>query len=176
MASIYFAKTKSVGVRSEEFIKKILIEHYAFSCDQIVLNTDEYGKPFILDCPDVHFNVSHTKGLIVCAVSDRTIGVDVERLRKYDPRIVKSYFTPSEQEYISMKAESLDKGFIEIWTMKEAYLKWLGRGIELPPVLFEVLQIDNIIRVWMNQHCIAICADNLKMSDVSFKKSKYSMN
>ena len=41
------------------------------------------GKPLFHDLPDVHFNISHTGGLVVCVVGNIPIGIDAERIRPY---------------------------------------------------------------------------------------------
>ena len=38
------------------------------------------GKPFLARHPLIHFNLSHTAGVAVCAVDDRPVGIDVERV------------------------------------------------------------------------------------------------
>ena len=33
-----------------------------------------YGKPFLRELPNIQFNISHTKGLVVCAIGTATLG------------------------------------------------------------------------------------------------------
>lgn len=170
MIDLYFSKKENASVRSEDFVKKILQEHYLFDVNQIFIMKDEFGKPYLKDYPAFHFSVSHTKGFIVCGFSDDRIGVDAEVFGRYDPRIVKSYFTPNEQKYLYNDAEEVDKGFIEIWTRKEAYLKWLGKGIEIPPVLFDVLELDHLLTVWEGNYCISVCGSSTSRRGVTIKE------
>ena len=39
------------------------------------------GKPWFPEFPEVHFNLSHTGGAVLAALSDRPVGVDIERIR-----------------------------------------------------------------------------------------------
>ena len=48
--------------------------------EDLTLQTGENGKPELLSYPDIHFNLSHSGTIAVCAVSDRPVGVDVEFL------------------------------------------------------------------------------------------------
>ena len=81
----------------------------------------------------VSFNIAHSAGLVVCAISsDGTVGVDVEhRLRPpVDARMVRRYCAPFEVEDIERHGPSAwQDQFLKYWTLKEAYLKARGVGI-----------------------------------------------
>ena len=57
-----------------------------------------------------------------------SIGVDIEKLRSYDERIAERFFSKEEQEYLKHTDEK-DENFTRIWTSKEAYGKFTGKGI-----------------------------------------------
>ena len=40
-----------------------------------------YGKPFLRELPNIQFNISHTKGLVVCAIGTASLGIDAEKIR-----------------------------------------------------------------------------------------------
>lgn len=86
----------------------------------------EKGKPFFKYIPDLFFSISHKDEVTVIVLSDSEVGVDIERIKKADMRIL-SRFLKEEADYIS-EADS-DRRFFEIWTKKEAYLKFKGTGI-----------------------------------------------
>ncbi len=104
----------------------------------IVFNTNKYGKPYLKDNPDFHFNFSHTRNAIMVAFSDNEIGVDIERIRPCDLKIAKRFFTPDETEYIQESCD-IDKAFYEIWTKKEAYIKNIGTGLSTRLHSFNIL-------------------------------------
>ncbi len=93
----------------------------------------EGGKPYLKDAEHVHFNISHTKGLVVCGISDREIGVDVERIREFKEAILRKACAPQEQEYV-MAANGLERAerFFRLWTLKESYIKAIGKGLAFP--------------------------------------------
>ena len=104
------------------------------------IRTNEYGKPYILGYP-YSFNISHSDDLIICGISDMELGVDVEKTVNPEriDGIVKRFFAPDEQEYIST-AEDRPNAFTYIWTLKEAYLKAIGTGGTTPLESFSVLK------------------------------------
>ncbi len=93
------------------------------------------GKPYLADHPALHFNLSHTKGLIPVALSaGHPVGVDVERLttpqtyRELAPRVM----TPAECTYMAAQQRPEDR-FTQLWSAKEALMKATGLGFTLPP-------------------------------------------
>ena len=85
------------------------------------------GKPFLKEYPSIHFNISHCRRGIACAVSDNPIGIDIEVIQ-YDEDLVPVVFNSEERDIIESSAEP-DVKFTELWTRKESYLKLKGEGI-----------------------------------------------
>ena len=65
---------------------------------------------------------------VICVVSNRPVGVDVESIREYRDSLVRYTMNDQEVQQIE-RAERPDVEFIRLWTMKEAVLKLSGRGI-----------------------------------------------
>jgi 4'-phosphopantetheinyl transferase len=100
---------------------------------------DERGRPLLGEphaaAPDLRFNLSHTDGLIACAVTiGREVGVDVEHIdRRVTHDIPERFF--SEREVADLRRlprEEQDVAFFDYWTLKEAYIKARGLGLALP--------------------------------------------
>jgi len=88
-----------------------------------------FGKPFLKELPDMHFNISHTKGLVVCAVGEAAVGIDAEKIKPY-PRSVLRKMTEAERAYIQLQCDvRQDEAFMRVWTMKEAMIKMTGKGL-----------------------------------------------
>ncbi len=85
---------------------------------------NEYGKPFLKENPKIFFNISHTKNIVVCAISNVEVGVDVEEIRDISPRVVEKML--NEKEKNEAKSE---KDFTKYWTIKEAVSKCEGTGL-----------------------------------------------
>lgn len=98
-----------------------------------------HGRPFVspdLLAAPLDFNVSHTEGLVACAVSRRPeVGIDTEaRSRLHNPvELAEAVFSPVEIEQLQRaSARSQRRLFFELWTLKEAYIKARGLGLSLP--------------------------------------------
>ena len=101
--------------------------------EALTFETDSYGKPRLAATADVSFSLTHTNGLVACAVArGREIGIDAEAIdRRIDAHgIANRYFTESETGYITEgRGEQQHERFFEVWTLKEAFLKATGRGM-----------------------------------------------
>lgn len=64
-----------------------------------VIVPDRFGKPQVASPRGLHFNVAHAGGWVVCAVSERAVGVDVERIEApLDLAVARRFFARSEYE------------------------------------------------------------------------------
>ncbi len=85
------------------------------------------GKPFFENAPGVHFSISHTGGLWGCAMGPAEVGFDVEWNRPRDYMgVARRFFHPQERENVEARGLS---AFLQVWTAKESYVKYLGSGI-----------------------------------------------
>ena len=104
-----------------------------------VFETGPHGRPEI-SAPDgvpvLRFNLSHTAGLVACAVTLRAaIGVDVEdtRRRGHAMEVAERFFSPPEvADLLRLPDSRRPRRFFEYWTLKEAYIKARGLGLALP--------------------------------------------
>lgn len=108
-------------------LKRALREEYGIE-DNPILAEREGGKPYIVGREDVHFNLSHCREAAVCAVSNREVGVDVERIRPYNDDLAR-YVLNDEEYSIVKSSDNPALEFTKFWTMKEALLKLTGEGI-----------------------------------------------
>ena len=86
------------------------------------------GKPFLPERPDLHISVSHTKGLVCCAVSERPVGVDCETYREVSLRAAERVCTKGELEYLRAEKTPCAR-FLTLWTLKESISKLRGVGL-----------------------------------------------
>lgn len=162
MIKIYFVEINCVKKNSEKITRKILERFVDVEPQKIVILKSEYGKPYLRDYPNVHYNIAHTKDAFICVVADSVVGVDIERVKPFNKHIVEKFFTQNEQDYIFSIEDDKDKRFCEIWTRKEAYVKWLGKGLSVPFESFDTLKDfkDKIITFPLKNCYISICMDN----------------
>jgi 4'-phosphopantetheinyl transferase len=107
---------------------------------------NRYGRPYVA-APAigqaVYFSLSHTDGCVACAVSDcEAVGVDVEEIHERQSlwATAHSNFSPEEIAALrALKSGNMADRFFDYWTLKEAYLKARGTGINLPLNQFSIL-------------------------------------
>lgn len=99
---------------------------------------NRYGKPQIAEpgpYSRLRFNLSHTEGMIACAVTTAgEIGVDVESEEKAVQldSIADSYLSADEAASLAdLPGSARLRRLVEYWTLKEAYVKALGKGLSL---------------------------------------------
>lgn len=96
-----------------------------------ILRTPQ-GKPCFADSP-WHFSISHTKGHVFCALSQKKIGIDAEEAdRNIRLELAKKILSPGEllqYEAASHKQQAL----LKFWVLKEALAKCTGEGIKFHP-------------------------------------------
>lgn len=93
----------------------------------------------------VSFNLSHANGMVGVAILARfdvSVGFDLERLdRRIDLKIANRYFRPEEVGWLmSLPVDERPRGFLRLWTLKEALIKATGEGLsrELDSFWFDV--------------------------------------
>ena len=104
--------------------------------NQLEFSFNAYGKPFLVNTPSIHFNVSHAGHYVVCVIANEPVGIDIELMKPIDIKIAERFFTSDETEYIKTKDHTLR--FYEIWTKKESHIKWEGKGLHKPLPSFSV--------------------------------------
>lgn len=119
-------------------LRSLLSEMIGRSAAEIEFTYGEHGKPAIAAHPSIHFNVSHSAGWAMFAVSrERAVGIDLESAARLEPNETKlaelAARVLSAGELAGWRglpdAEARRLGFLRAWTRKEAYLKARGRGV-----------------------------------------------
>ena len=86
------------------------------------------GKPYFPQRPDLQFSLSHSGPLVLCALSSRAVGVDIEQIRPRGQALPRYALTA--EEYAQFQAQGGDwPAFYNLWTRKEAWCKYTGQGL-----------------------------------------------
>ena len=122
-----FEQGQRLCVLAYQLLKEALQQTYGIT-DNPIFEYNEHGKPSIMGHPEIHFNLSHCKEAVVCAVSNQPIGIDVESIREYKENLVNYTMNDEEINQIN-SSDNPAAAFIRLWTMKEATTKLIGTGI-----------------------------------------------
>lgn len=135
------------SILSELLIRRIIKNKLGLSDGDIQFLYNYYGKPFLNGANGIHFNLSHSGDWVVCAVHNLLIGIDIEKVRPVDFSIAEKFFTREEYE-ILMQTNEPDRNrfFFTLWTLKESYIKAIGKGLSIPlnSFIIETADISNI--------------------------------
>ncbi|WP_405304970.1 4'-phosphopantetheinyl transferase family protein [Methanobrevibacter sp.] len=136
-----FEKDKKLSCGAYLLLKKLLHEQ---NITDPIFKTEKYGKAYISNHENIHFNLSHSGKMVLCAISDMEVGTDVEYIDpKIDLNIARHYFYNSEYENI-MKSKNKPDEFFKYWVLKESYMKYTGLGMNLKLDSFEIIIDDKI--------------------------------
>ncbi len=102
-----------------------IIQEYALTNKEIQIRRHAYGKPYIKDYSQIHYNISHSGEWVVVAIGKSPIGIDVENRREDWDLIGEQVFSESEKYW----SQNSYKRKAILWTIKEAYVKYLGIGL-----------------------------------------------
>ena len=98
-----------------------------------------HDKPEVLSpatAPRLRINLSHTRGLAAAAVTeDHDVGIDVEWLDRQPASgdLARRYFAPIECAQLeAVPAALANEAFLSFWTLKESYIKAIGKGLAQP--------------------------------------------
>ncbi len=154
-----FEKHRAHFVAARGCLRAVLAKYMECKPGELAFFYGEHGKPALAspwDKSQLRFNLSHSAGLALIAVSMRhEIGVDVEHLtRKVGQMqdIAKRFFAPGEYEQLcALPEEEQRRAFFCCWTRKEAYLKAMGAGLTQSLKNFEVSLDDEAKLVWIKE-------------------------
>lgn len=88
---------------------------------------NKYGKPFLLN-NDLKFSISHCKNVVLCAVSADNVGCDVQEFEPALHTALPYLISEEEAEFLNNAEEKKDV-LLKLWTLKEAYGKYCGVGL-----------------------------------------------
>jgi phosphopantetheinyl transferase len=92
----------------------------------------KYQKPYFIGAfSQLFFSLSHSGGYVLCAVSDREIGADIQRFEAKDWKdLGNRFFLDTERRaWKALPADRQEAFFYRLWARKEAYGKLTGEGL-----------------------------------------------
>ncbi|MBL4900161.1 MAG: 4'-phosphopantetheinyl transferase superfamily protein [Colwellia sp.] len=132
-----FSQDRHDALITRAFVRDLLSYYADIAPHDWRFNKGVKDKPEIVNPPlPLRFNLSHTKGLIICAVTlEDDIGCDVENTTRNNDvlAIANRYFSSIEtKELFSLPIVQQRHRFFDYWTLKESYIKAWGLGLTIP--------------------------------------------
>ena len=128
-----------IGSEDKNFSRQVLSQYTGKAPDEIVFTKNQWGKPALAgkpelqDNPGIFFNLSHTKGFSVLAVSNFPgIGIDIEKIVPIDDMtaLAKTCLSPQELQQLQQVSQgNWETTFYDYWTRKESVIKAQGKGL-----------------------------------------------
>lgn len=143
LSSIKSDKARVEYACSHTLLNNILQDRLDLGLEDLTFSYNSCNKPYLspalFNSSSLYFSLSHSNNAVAIAISEGIeIGIDLEDNTRRHPdsctKLAKRYFSKSEQKYISDHTSThltLAEKFFQIWTLKEAYLKATGSGINM---------------------------------------------
>jgi 4'-phosphopantetheinyl transferase len=132
----HFDSDRLIFLATRVLVRQVLSRYESVAPDAWTFVANAQGRPEIGGPrSELRFNLSHTPGLVVCAVTREVdVGVDVESLARTKPiENFEHFLAPREAQALRLltAAEQASR-FFAYWTLKESYIKARGLGLAIP--------------------------------------------
>ena len=147
---------RTLFLLSRAMMRTVLASYLDCAGHEVRFTANQYGKPILLCSAaksPLHFNLSHSRGAVALAVSrGREVGIDIEERARVVEflQLAERFFSVDEARAPASNCCRLDQrreAFFAIWTLKESFVKGIGRGLSFPLDAFCFdLDIDRLVR------------------------------
>lgn len=155
---------KMRSVAADMLSRRAIAEYCGVTPEEIVFGTEKNGKPYAVGL-NVHFNASHSGDFAVCAVSEKPVGIDIEKIRPVNLCVAKRCFQkddliflfghiPRPEEFKMCNQSDILKRFFSLWTAKEALIK--REGLTLSDVKHTKIT-DSVTTLQEDGYIISFC-------------------
>ena len=127
---------RKLSILSSLLLDKALKKH-DLSERNMKYTFNAYGKPYFANAEDLHFSISHSGEYAMVVLSDKEIGCDIQQIKDINLSIADRFFTAEERKYVKCT-----ENFFRIWTLKESFIKAIGKGLALPLNSFSIKVLD----------------------------------
>ncbi|KAB2393412.1 4'-phosphopantetheinyl transferase superfamily protein [Bacillus cereus] len=148
-----FVKKEDVyrSLLGDVLIRSVICKKYELSNTNIEFENNEYGKPNLKGFNNLFFNISHSEDWIVCVVDGKAVGIDIEKVGSIEYENIIQFFSDEEQKVLNSKEPTeKEEYFYDLWTLKESYVKAIGKGLSIPLDSFGIIKTGKNIKVETN--------------------------
>ncbi|ANE55775.1 4'-phosphopantetheinyl transferase superfamily protein [Methylomonas sp. DH-1] len=140
----HFERDRQLYLVAHALVRQVLAAYLAIAPERLQFVANRYGRPELVrepGMPDLRFNLSHARGLAALVVT-RSVdcGIDVEARRELGDlaAMAGQVLTAAERDYLwRLPDTERNWAFLKLWTLKEAYIKAVGKGLSLALHEFE---------------------------------------
>ena len=136
------------------------------------------GKPFFSEREDLHFNLSHSGDLALCALDGAPVGADIQIIKEWRPSLPRRVCSAEELAWLEEQPD-LWSAFTLLWTLKEARSKESGLGlttsirdIRIPLPGADASEMDGLwFRTWTGPGWAAAVCGHTRPPEKMIKKT-----
>ena len=143
------------GAGSRDLLRRTACRYSGLTPDALgPVDQGPWGKPFFPQVPGLHCSVTHSGGWWMCALAPCPVGLDLQEHRSYvaPAKLSARFFHPWEDTFLAREDY---RSFYRVWSAKESYVKYRGRGFSLDPQSFSVVsregKFPGIEGVWIQE-------------------------
>ncbi|MDO4394290.1 MAG: 4'-phosphopantetheinyl transferase superfamily protein [Bacillota bacterium] len=121
------------------------VNEYGICDDELHVIRDHRNKPYIAPRSEYKLNVSvsHCRDTFACIICETDCGIDIQMPGDVAiHKIAQRFFSEREQIMIEEDGEDM---FYRLWTRKEAYAKYTGKGFGLVLAKTEVTELKDVM-------------------------------
>jgi len=116
----YYNKASNLQDKINSLLSYYMLNSLLEKQNDLILNFSTNGKPYLDNGKFI--SISHTQNIVLCAVSTKMIGIDIEKTFVYNDKIAN--YIANDIEYNKLlKSKNKDKMLSSLWTKKESYIK-----------------------------------------------------
>lgn len=161
-------------------VRYLMCKKLKLKNSELMFDKGKYGKPFLINS-NVHFNISHSGEWVVCAVHSFPLGIDIELVKPIDLSIAMKICTKDEYvRFVNKNDSERLQYFYDLWSIKESYVKAIGKGLYVPLDTLSVsicndnitVKLDGCVNYFLKQYNIdlnykmTVCAQSSSFSRV----------
>lgn len=125
-----FTADRNRTIFAELLVRSVIAKKIFRPLEEIQIERDENGKPYVVD-NRLMISLAHSANWAACSVGEVPSGVDVEEDFTDALTVAENFFTAQEYEQIcKVDGWARAKKFLSLWTIKESFAKFTGRGID----------------------------------------------
>lgn len=161
------ARIRSPKGKAASLAAGLLLRHGLFlhGLAGVPVETGPQGKPFLRGNP-LFISLSHSGDYAACALSAVPVGVDIQRVVPVSERAIRRFCSGEELSWLAAQPDSA-RAAIELWALKESYLKASGLSTEAVFAASFSVGEDGVVsgpRGWsftlydqIEGYCLALC-------------------